>query len=336
MSEPKPRESERRLRHNFRLARLLRFLELVGGRGRWNPKTLMAELEVSERTVHRLRETLELAGVPITFRKDENAYRLGADYRFPVLHLTDEAAFGQATATAVSESPALKLPTGSKTATRKLAQTGSAPTRRILDEATRLTELLDLKLADHPRQRDLIASAQRALVDGKRLVGLYRSPHEAGPETLDLHPYRLALVKQAWYLIARPEDRDEPRTYRLVRFQSLQATTNPAVVPDDFDLRTYFGDAWGVYRGDRRYDVELRFTSDAAGPVTEHTWHHTQAVRRHADGEVTLSFTVDGLNEIVRWVVGWAGRVRVVKPDQLRILVVEQHRQALSRNAGEA
>lgn len=104
MSHSRPPESERRLRHNVRLARLLRFLELVGGRGHWNPKTLMAELEVSERTVHRLRETLELAGVPVTFDKAENAYRVHGSYRFPTLNLTEEEAVGQAVGTALTDS----------------------------------------------------------------------------------------------------------------------------------------------------------------------------------------------------------------------------------------
>jgi predicted DNA-binding transcriptional regulator YafY len=139
-------------------------------------------------------------------------------------------------------------------------------------------------------------------------------------------------VKQAWYLIARPDGKDQPRTYRLVRFQSLKATDLPAAIPDDFDLKGYLGNAWAVYRGNRSHDIELRFTADAADTVLEHVWHHTQRVERHADGEVTLRFTVDGLNEILRWVVGWAGRVRVVKPVELRDLVIDHHRKAIARN----
>lgn len=332
MTQPRPRESERRLRHNFRLARLLQFLELVSGRGRWNPKSLMAELEVSERTIHRLRETLELAGVPITFDKDENAYRVRADYQFPPINLTTDEAIAQATATALSESDALKLPRGSKPTTRKLAEGGSEQIRRTLDDATQLTEVLDLKLADHPHQRDTIATIQRSLVERKRLTGIYRSPYEAGPVTLDLHPFRIALVKQAWYLIARPEREDQPRTYRIVRFQSLRMTDQAATVPNDFDLTAYFGNAWAVFRGDQSYDIELRFTRDAADTVCEHPWHHTQQTKTHPNGEVTLTFTVDGLNEILRWVVGWAGRVRVVKPSELRTLVVEQHQKAIAIN----
>lgn len=332
MSKPRPPESERRLRHNVRLARLLRFLELVSGRGQWNPKTLSAELEVSERTVHRLRETLELAGVPIAFQKHENAYRVHGSYHFPQLHLTDGEAFGQAAATALSENEAFKLPRGSAGTTRKLADTGNERVRHILDEASQLLDVLGLKLADHPEQRARITLVQKALVERNRVTCTYQSPYEPGPVTLDLHPWRIALVKQAWYLIARPDGEDQPRTYRIVRFCSMKATDLPAAIPDDFDLKAYFGNAWAVYRGDTSHDVELRFAADATDTVLEHVWHHTQKVERHADGEVTLQFTVDGLNEILRWVLGWAGRVRVVKPAELRDLVIDHHQKAIDRN----
>ncbi len=336
MSESRPPESERRLRHNARLARLLRLLELVSGRGQWTPKTLMAELEVSERTVHRLRETLELAGVPVAFDKAANAYRVHGSYRFPPLHLTDAEAFGQAAASALAGSEALKLPQSPNATTRKLADTGNERVRNILDNATRLMDVLGLKLADHPEQRDRIATVQRALVERKRVTGTYRSPYESGPVTLDLHPWRIALVKQAWYLIARPEGGVQPRTYRVARFRSLGLTSQPAAVPDDFDLEGYFANAWAVYRGDRSHDIELRFNADASDTVLEHAWHRTQTAERHEDGGVTLRFTVDGLNEILRWVVGWAGRVRVVKPAELRDLVVERHREAVALNRHES
>jgi len=314
------------------LARLLKFLELVGGRGQWNPQSLKRDLEVSERTIHRLRETLELAGVPIVFNKTENAYRVHGSYRFSPLHLTDDEAFGQATATALTENEALKLPRGSNATTRKLLGTSNERVRNILDEATRLTDVMGMKLADHPEQRERITTVQKALVQRKRLIGTYQSPYEPGTVTFDLHPWRIALVKQAWYLIARPEGNVEPRTYRIVRFRSLKLMGQTAIIPDDFDLKAYFHNAWAVFRGDRSHDIELRFTADAAETVLEHTWHPTQQAKKHSNGEVTLTFSVDGLNEILRWVVGWAGRVKVISPSELRDRVVDHHRRALVLN----
>ena len=73
-----------------------------------------------------------------------------------------------------------------------------------------------------------------------------------------------------------------------------------------------FGNAWSVYRGERSYDVEIRFSRDGAEIVTETIWHPTQQVRRHRGGGVTLTFRVDGLNEILYWVLGWSSRATVI------------------------
>ena len=102
-----------------------------------------------------------------------------------------------------------------------------------------------------------------------------------------------------------------------------------AEVPDDFDLREYFGNAWAVYRGDRSFNVEIMFAKEAAGTVIEGIWHHTQKVHKNKDGTVTLTFQVDGLNEIVRWVLGWGNRAKVIQPPELREMVLAQLNQSI-------
>ncbi len=106
----------------------------------------------------------------------------------------------------------------------------------------------------------------------------------------------------------------------------------PAVVPVEFSLDEYFGNAWSVYKGEQTYDVEIEFTPDAADLVTETVWHKSQQVKRQADGRVTLTFQVDGLNEIVWWVLGWSSRAKVTQPEELRKLVVEKLSQAIAMN----
>jgi len=129
-----------------------------------------------------------------------------------------------------------------------------------------------------------------------------------------------------------PEGSDHPQTYRVTRFKTLRPLDSPSVVPADFDLKSYFGSAWGVYRGNRSYKVEVQFSREAAHIVTETTWHSTQTIERHKDGSVTLGFMVDGLNEIVHWILGWSGRATVIQPPELRCMVLEQLREALSLN----
>jgi predicted DNA-binding transcriptional regulator YafY len=329
---PRRPDSERRLRQADRFARILRVLELIQGKARYGPKEIAAELEVSERTVFRDLNVLELAGVPWSFDKEHHHYWVRPGYLFPALNLSDDEMIGQATATAITNAPGLDVTKGAAPATRKLWATSREQASKLLDDVEKVTAVLDLKLADHSRSHETIRTIQWALCQGRKLTGTYASPYEPKPKRLDLHPYRLCLVRQAWYLVARPNHSDQPQTYRVTRFQTLRPSDAPSVVPDDFDLKAYFGNAWGVYRGNESYHVQVRFCRDASDLVTETIWHSTQTVERHEDGSVTLGFVVDGLTEIVHWVLAWSGRVTVVNPSELRVMVLEHLRKAVELN----
>ena len=320
-------DADRRLRQADRLARLLRVLERLQSRGRWDAKSIAADLEVSERTIYRDLTALQLAGVPWLYDEKTKCYRLLSDYRFPTLNLTDDELLGQATAANITKASGLDINRGADATARKLAA-GSERAEKLLTAAQNLIGVLDLQLVNHREHREIIRTIQTALLDGKQIAGSYCTPYQERPVKLTLVPYRLVLVKACWYLIACPHDRDSPRTYRATRFQSLRILDKAAQVPDDFDLRAYFGNAWAVYRGDRTYQIELLFKPESASIVTETIWHPTQKATKHADGLVTLTFQVDGLQEIVTWVVSWSRWVKVIEPVELREMVIEQHRLA--------
>lgn len=323
---------ERRLKQADRTARVLRILQMLSGRARWNVKDLAAELECSERTIHRDLLVLQMAGIRTEFDKQASCYRIDPSYRLPVLNLTEEELLGQAVATAASQAAGLKIGVGAKPTTRKLAEASSEDAAQILTDAEKLVTVLDLKLADHSRHLEIIRTMQWALLKKKQVTGTYLTPYAEKPVSLRLHPYRLALVKQAWYVIARPTDAEQPRTYRVSRFKTLRLTNAAAETPDDFDLRTYFGHAWSVYRGKQTYDVVIVFTKEAAPLVTETTWHHSQQVRKNRDGSILLTFRVDGLEEILWWVLGWTGRAKVLNPPELRSMLLKQLREAIVVN----
>ena len=334
-STQKRPDRDRRVRQSERMARVLSVLELLQSRGRWNAKAMAEELGCSERTIHRDLEVLQFAGVPYYFEKEDQCYRVRPDYRFPVIGLSEEEALGQALATALTKAPGLDVGPGAAATTRKLEVTSPEGIKEILADAAGVVSVLGLRLADHSKHREMIKTVQFALLEGRQMAGLYESPYEPKAVSLKLHPYRLCLVKNAWYVIGRPSDSPEPRTYRVARFKTLRMLDQPADVPEGFDLKAYFGNAWAVYRGDKTYDIEIWFTPDAAKIVTETVWHHSQKVTFNDDGSVTMTFRVDGLEEITNWLLGWAGRARVIRPPELRDRVLEKLRLAVELNSAE-
>lgn len=329
LSGPKPTKQDRpdrdrRVRQADRLARVLRILELIQSRGRWTTRAIAEEIECSERTVYRDLDVLRFAGIPYHREGDQQFIRVRPDFKFPVMTLTDDEILGLSLATAITKSPGLDVTAGSLPTAVKLAAVSKTETQELIDDALRLVTVLDLKLADHSRHHEAIRSIQLALVQQKQISGHYESPYEPAPVKLKLHPYRLCLIKNAWYVIGKADPEAEPRTYRVARFKSVRMIEEAASTPEDFDLHEYFGNAWAVYRGHETYDIELLFTRQAAMIVTETNWHHSQRVTRNKDGSVTLMFRVDGLEEIVNWVMTWTGKVKVVRPPSLRDLVIEK------------
>lgn len=329
-------DPDRRARQANRLARILKVLRLIQSRSRWTAEAIAQEVDCGVRTVYRDLQALAVAGVPWYFDKIEECYRLRHDYLLPVPNLTGEEALGQAIATAITKAPGLNIGKGAAPTTRKLAAASGQSVRQLLADAENLVSVMDLKLADHSKHQEIIKTIQFAMIQRKLVTGHYESPYEPKSATLRLNPIRLCLIKSAWYLVARPTDSLEPRTYRVARFKTLRMLDVPARVPQEFDLKAYFGNAWAVYRGERPYAVEILFTPEAARAVVETIWHHTQKSKSQPDGSVILSFQVDGLEEIGNWVLTWAGRCKVIRPKELRDLLIEKLRLALEMHANSA
>lgn len=326
-------DRERRIRQSDRIARVLKVLALIQSRGRWNAKAIAEQLECSERTVHRDLEVLSFVGVPWHFEPVEQCYRVRSDFRFPTLTMTPEEAVGQTLATVLTQTPGLDVNVGAAPVTRKLAATTAEETQEILADSARILESYDLKFVSHQQHQGILKTIQMALLKRKMVSGAYASPYEAGPVELTLHPYRLCLVKRAWYLIARIDEEDQAKTFRVARFENLCSLEQAAEVPENFDMRTHFGNAWAVYRGDQEYRVRLRFEPQTAQIVSETAWHHTQKIQQHQDGSATFTFTVDGLEEILNWLLRWTGNVTILEPEDLKQRFREKLQTGLKENS---
>lgn len=332
MSKKRP-DGERRLRQSFRFGRLIKLLTQLQQERSRKIGDLARTLECSERTVFRDLQVLELAGVPWLFDRSSQGYQLQAGWRFPSLQLTPDEVVGQALATVITSSPGFRVGIGAKATSEKLAGTLSPESKKLLADAGQLMAVLNLESADEGRVSGILRTLQWALLQRKQVAGLYASPYESKPKRLRLNPYRLCMVRQVWYVIGRSSNDAGPKTYRVGRFKSLRTLDQTAVVPEAFSLQEYLGKAWSVYRGDTTYNVEVHFAKAAAAQVTETRWHATQISRWHRDGSVTLSFCVDGLDEIVWWLLGWSGFAKVVRPTLLRDHLIAQLTDALTINA---
>lgn len=272
-------------------------------------------------------------GVPIFFDRNRSSYEVRSDYRFAVPKLTPSEILGQTVAAAVTRAVGVDVAGAAASTTSKLAAAAPEEDQQLFADAQAVLEALSLQFVDHAGHEATIQTCQQALLTSRQITGVYRSPYQQDAVRLTLSPVRLCLIKNALYLIAVPDGANHPRTYRIARFESLAILDQPAVTVEEFDLQAYLGNAWAVYRGDKTYAVAIRFTPAAAKIVTETTWHATQRAEHHEGGSVTLHYTVDGLSEILEWLLTWTGQAEVLAPPQLRSMLVQRLEAGLKMNA---
>jgi predicted DNA-binding transcriptional regulator YafY len=325
-------DADTRIRQADRLAKPLRILHCVQAGPGWNKSRFAEEFECSERTVERFVDVLKYAGVPIYFDKKRKCYCLLHNLQYPLLDLSRNDLLGQTRHAAIGQVSEMFPGSNAKTTIKQIASRAGLEGHKLVEAAMELVTAMNLKVVDHSHLEPVLRTIQLALVHKQKLTGSYFSPFNNSTNDVVLAPIRLCFLRNAWYLIATPESSSNPQTYRAVRFRTLNSTKQSCDIPAEFDLREYFGNAWIVWRGTPSYEVEILFSNAAAGIVAETNWHHTQKVRRHTDGSATICFTVDGLDEIVWWLLCWAPFAIVKKPIELRQMLVEQLRLGLQSN----
>jgi proteasome accessory factor B len=136
-------------------------------------------------------------------------------------------------------------------------------------------------------------------------------------EAFILKPYTLFFNQRAWYVVGHHSKHADVRCLKLSRFSRIEPTDHPYTVPKTFSLNRHLGSAWRMIRGNKTFKVELRFDPDFAETIADTHWHPTQEVIWNDDQSITFRCRVDGLDEIVWWVLSMGPHCTVKAPIEL-------------------
>lgn len=293
-----------------RADRLVELVHLLGGRRPRPLQEIVDHFGVSERTIYRDLSDLSVR-VPIT-RVDEG-YRLVEGSTLRPLKLT---AAEHTILRLALESPILRK---APSLARRLA-TLEAKLEAVTSQTEETPAALALSGLDRTGRTppNLMPALESAIADGMAVSILYASLSGGTERRRGVDPYRLFHRGDAWYLVGRCHVHDEPRTFRFDRIRELEPLDARFQIPEAFSLDDYLENAWNVFRGRRAHQVVLRFDGNLA-PLIRNAQHHaSEEVQAVAGDELEYRVRLSHLDEIARWVVGFGGRCRVVKPQALR------------------
>jgi predicted DNA-binding transcriptional regulator YafY len=311
-----------------RADRLLHLVNLLSGRRARSLKEIVEHLEISPRTAYRDLADLNARRIPVT--RDEAGYRLLETATLRPLNLTAQ------------ERAILRLALDNPAIARQPALARPLEVLRAkLDAATAAAEESPEALALAGPDRSGVVSQEvlDALLEaiaGRRAVELdYASLSGEQRTWRGLDPYHLFQRSDAWYLVGRCHRNDAPRTFRLDRIHGTRPLAHDYEVAEGFSLEDYLAHAWGVFRSEALYDVVLKF-DPALAPLLENARHHEgEELTRLPSGELEYRVTLSHLEEIARWVLGFAGRCRVVTPIDLARRVREMAEGVLGAHSGQ-
>ncbi|MEX0653090.1 MAG: WYL domain-containing protein [Phycisphaeraceae bacterium] len=321
-----------------RVHRLIRILTLVQGQTGWNASALAEACQTSVRNLYRDLKVLETAGVPVSYDRKTHGYRVRRDFFMPPLELTLEEALALVSlGERVTEDEQVPF---TRPAARAIAKVRGGLPRQVNEAVSAMTPHVAIRLAAaQPGDglADVYDTVRLALAQRQALHCVYEpvqsadAPVEAKPEPFLFKPYCLFFGQRAWYSVGWHTGRDELRTLKLSRFSECRLTETTYTIPDDFSLPRYLGKAWRMIRGSQTYKVSLRFEAKVADTVADTHWHATQRVDWHDDGAITFHCEVDGLDEIVWWVLSYGPHCQVLEPQAMADRVAELAEQTAAR-----
>lgn len=299
-----------------RPARLFRLTHLLARRRSWRVVDLARELEVTRRTIYRDLDELSACGIPVF--QDERGFRLLDEGNTPPLRL--EAAERAVLLLAV-DNPVIQRHGALSPALRSLRDKLRA-TSRAAEEAPGALRLASIDRSG-PIPDEVTDVLERGIREGRQVRVHYQSLSSGDKQWRGIDPYDVFHRGEAWYVVGRCHQNDEPRTFRLDRIERARLSDRRFQRPMDFRLERYVEDSWSVYRGADPQDVTIRF-DPALAPLIENARHHKgERKRRLPNGELEYEARVSHLDEVARWILGFEGRARAVAPAALRERVAE-------------
>lgn len=309
--------------------RLLKIWERLHIRTHMTIPQLVAEFSVDRRTIQRdLTALMEHYAVEEGERTEngEKTFRLKPTARVEPLKLT------------VNEMLALYMGKNMFSFTRGTQLSAAMDSiydklqARLCDKNVQVRDKLPKKLyctTGFPKRYadtdDVLNAVLTGVLKENKVAITYRIPNKPSYQDT-IHPYTLVAHNNAFYVVAHSELAGEQRMFGLERIIEAEWKKNePFEFPAAYDPSRHFEAAFGITAGGARTNVRLVFTPEVAPYVQARQWHPSQRLKPRRDGGLELAMSVGVGEELVHWLTGYGGNVRVCSPKWLRLAVNERH-----------
>lgn len=178
-------------------------------------------------------------------------------------------------------------------------------------------------------QREVLDDLLDGLLRQRQLDLCYGADADNCTWQADVQPLTLVVYRRGLYLLGLPADRSHVHRWSVSKVQQVRVGA-PFEYPRKWDPDAHLRGWFGIWADGPVEPVIIEFAPEVAHYVRIRRWGLDQVLVPRADGGVRLEMRSGG-RELVRWVLEWGDKARVVEPGWLREAVVDELSNALSQ-----
>jgi predicted DNA-binding transcriptional regulator YafY len=300
-----------------RIDRLFAILLLLQNRRVVRASDIAERFEITERTVYRDIAALAQMGVPVVSLPGVG-YRIMEGFYLPPLVFTSEEA------SALYLGAAVMTASGNfvKAARGAIEKLNAALPERTRRSAQTLAEMVEFTLPKNAfnLEAPYLVQLRDAIVRRRTVHLRYHSRSGDRVTERDVDPYSLTTSQAAWYFSGFCHLRQDIRSFRLDRVDSL------IVLRQTFSVRKDVLPAAPA----EQHQVRLRVAPDQARWLRERQ-HYGFVGETAAPAGIEMIYRVETFAEIQPWILGWGASVEVLEPPALRDAVFAEAGAVLER-----
>ena len=302
-----------------RTSRIVQLLTALQSNRQYTTADLAKVVGASKRTVFRDLKSLQEAGVKYRSNHRGGRYTIDSNSLLPQVELTKEEAFALLLLVYKGKN-LIKLPFRETAlmAGLKVENNLRSEIRKYCARALRTISFQYTPNAPEDLNNSTFTNLQKAIMDKHTVKIRYYNPKEQREIEMKFNPYYLIYSQHIWFLLGKSNSDNRINTVKLSYIKNVHILDSNFIEESSFDLHDYFGRAWSMLPEGQLYNVKLRFLPEVAYDVANIKWHDTQTVHFEEDGSAIIEFRVDGLNEIIWWILSYGDRVEVLAPRLLR------------------
>lgn len=134
-----------------------------------------------------------------------------------------------------------------------------------------------------------------------------------------VEPLSLKEFRNRWYLVGINAASRKIKVFALERIGELAVTKDVFSYPEDFDVRAYFHNCFGIIRPDVEsvQQVRLSFDPHEADYLKSLPLHHSQEILIDNEDEFCIELKINITYDFVKELLGYGSRVKVLHPRSL-------------------